>query len=334
MFAHKVIRQVGPSLDRRALLRGIGVDPDAAVDRSVMVADEDYYAFLERIALDDPRAVDLPLRVGASMELDDYGAMGFAWKSAENLRGSWERAVRYAFVLTSVSAYEIEDAREGAWLMLRREGPRRLGLQLSNEASIASLAAISQQVTTAPLRLLAVSFEHGAPERVDAHEAHFGCPVHFDAPRDGLLVASENLLHQNRLADPGMVRFFDAHLDKELAELDDDHSLEHRVRSHVARSLSDGAPTVSSTAKRLGMSARSLQRRLAASGQSYQQLIDEARRQLAERLLRQTDYSLSEVAFLTGFSEQSAFTRAFKRWAGQTPRSYRLAARPSDPPTR
>ncbi|MDY6898424.1 MAG: helix-turn-helix transcriptional regulator, partial [Cyanobacteriota bacterium] len=59
-------------------------------------------------------------------------------------------------------------------------------------------------------------------------------------------------------------------------------------------------------------------------GYSFQNLVDESRRQLAEQLLQQTDYSLAEVAFMTGFSEQSAFTRAFKRWAGQTPRSFRL----------
>ncbi|MCB1718365.1 MAG: helix-turn-helix transcriptional regulator, partial [Candidatus Competibacteraceae bacterium] len=69
---------------------------------------------------------------------------------------------------------------------------------------------------------------------------------------------------------------------------------------------------------------RTLQRRLANRGYSYQTLVDESRRQLAERLLQKTDYSLAEVAFMTGFSEQSAFTRAFKRWAGQTPRSFRI----------
>ena len=72
------------------------------------------------------------------------------------------------------------------------------------------------------------------------------------------------------------------------------------------------------------MSGRTLQRRLSEQGYSFQNLVDESRRQLAEQLLQQTDYSLAEVSFMTGFSEQSAFTRAFKRWAGQTPRSFRL----------
>ena len=73
-----------------------------------------------------------------------------------------------------------------------------------------------------------------------------------------------------------------------------------------------------------GMSARTLQRHLSGRGYSFQALVDDSRRELAERLLKDTQYPLAEVAFLTGFSEQSAFNRAFKRWAGQTPRSFRI----------
>jgi len=128
----------------------------------------------------------------------------------------------------------------------------------------------------------------------------------------------------NRLGDASVAEFFDSHLDKELEELDYDDGLPTRVRRQIARSLSQGVPTMSDVASRFGMSGRTLQRRLADDGHSFQDLVDSARRELAERLLRLSDYSLAEVAFLTGFSEQSAFTRAFKRWAGQTPRSYRL----------
>lgn len=97
------------------------------------------------------------------------------------------------------------------------------------------------------------------------------------------------------------------------------------VRSAVFHVLSEGIPTLSTIATELGIGARTLQRRLSESGHSFQGIVDGVRRQLAQQLLRETDYSLAEIAFLTGFSEQSGFTRAFKRWEGQTPRSYRLA---------
>jgi len=326
LFVHKAIRQADPRIDRRAMLRSIGVDPDAPVDPKVMVAADDYYTYLESLAAQDPNAIDLPLRVGASMRLDEYGAMGLAWKSAPNLRASWDRAERFAKVLTSTTTYEVREVALGAWLILHRAGERRLGMRLSNEASIASLAAISQQVTDAKVKLLEVQLEHAAPGRADVHERYFGCPVRFGAEDDGLLVDWETLRFPNRLSDPGMSQFFEAHLAQELARLDDDHSLPQRVRIEVSQALADGIPTISDTAKRLGMSTRTLQRRLSDSGHPYQRLIDDARRQLAEKLLRRTEYTLQEVAFLTGFSDQSAFTRAFKRWAGQTPRSFRIAS--------
>ena len=74
------------------------------------------------------------------------------------------------------------------------------------------------------------------------------------------------------------------------------------------------------------MSGRTLQRKLAKLELTFQTLVDESRRQLAERMVKESDYSFMEIAFMCGFSEQSAFNRAFKRWAGQTPRSYRLQA--------
>jgi AraC-like DNA-binding protein len=133
----------------------------------------------------------------------------------------------------------------------------------------------------------------------------------------------------NPFGDSAISEFFDTHLEKELSEIADDGELSRRVRIQISRALSQGVPTITEVAARLGMSGRTLQRRLADKDLAFQQLVDEARRELAERLLRGSAYSLAEVAFLTGFSEQSSFTRAFKRWAGQTPRNYRLGTHPS-----
>ena len=324
LFAWKVIRQVDPSVDRKALLAPLGIDPDGEVDPSVMVADTDYYAFFEEAARADPAGIALPLRTGASMQCDEYGAFGLAWKSALNLRGSWERAERYARVLTSVAFYKVEASADGTYFHLRRDGERNLGLRLSNEATIASAFAISQQVTTQPLVPKGVFFRHAAPESTEFHEAHFGCPVLFGADRDAILVDPAVLLTPNRQGDASIAKFFDTHLESELEKLADDSSLDQRVRIQVSQALSEGVPKISEIAGRLGMSGRTLQRRLADRGYTFQDLVDESRRQLAERLLSQTSYPLAEISFLTGFSEQSAFNRAFKRWAGQTPRSFRL----------
>lgn len=324
LFVRKVVGIVEAGIDKDALLRSVGIEPDSPVDPSLMVSDAEYYAFLERIAAAENNGTTLPLRAGAAMRCDDYGAFGLAWKSATNLRGSYERAERYARVLTSVSTYEVERVDQGAFMHLHRVGERRLGMRLSNEATIASIVSISQQIATQPFQPLGIYFKHPAPKCLEGHQAYFGCPLHFDSDRDALLVSSASLQTPNQLGDASISQFFDTHLEAELAKLDDPNSLEHRVRIHVSRCLSEGLPTISDVAGHFGMSGRTLQRRLSELGYSYQTLVDESRRQLAKRLLQQTNYSLAEVAFMTGFSEQSAFTRAFKRWAGQTPRSFRI----------
>ncbi len=327
LFVHKVIAQADDGLDKRSFLASVGVDPDAPIDPRIMVASSDYYEFFASLARADPKGQELPLRVGATMRCEDYGVFGLAWKSATSLRGSCERAARYARVLTSVTSYEVREADEGVYMHLHRAGDRsKLGLRLSNEASIASIAAISDEVTTTTFQPLAIYFRHEVPGSVATHEQHFGCPVHFGSDMDALLVSHGTMRSANRVGDPSIVKFFDTHLEEELSKFDDDASLERRVRMQISQSLSQGVPTVSNIAGYFGMSGRTLQRRLSDRGYSYQVLVDESRRELAERLLKETDYPLAEVAFLTGFSEQSAFNRAFKRWAGQTPRSFRIKA--------
>ncbi|MEM8932305.1 MAG: AraC family transcriptional regulator ligand-binding domain-containing protein [Acidobacteriota bacterium] len=324
LFVRKVLAQVHESLDGAALARSVGIELDAPTDPSSMVDAGEYYDLLERIAADDPEATTLPLRVGESMRCDEYGAFGLAWKSATDLRGSFERAERYARVLTNVATYTVETTDAGSFMHLHRDGERRLGLRLSNENTIAAILSISRQVSTRDVQPIGVYFKHPAPSSISGHEAYFGCPVHFATDRDALCFTPEALRVPNHLGDASISRFFDTHLDAELAKLDDATSLERRVQIRISRSLSEGVPTMSDVARHVGMSARTLQRRLSERGRSFQSLVDEARPQLAERLLRETDYSLAEVAFMTGFAEQSSFTRAFKRWAGRTPRSYRL----------
>ncbi|MCZ4316195.1 AraC family transcriptional regulator ligand-binding domain-containing protein [Comamonadaceae bacterium G21597-S1] len=331
LFAHKVIAQADAGLDRRSLYAAVGLDADAPVDPRQMVSDVDYYALFAMVARCDPAGASLPLRVGASMRCADYGAFGLAWKSALDLLGSWQRAERYARVLTSVASYQVHTDADGVWMQLHRDGDRdrNTGLRLSNEATVASIAAISGEVSGGRFKASAVYFRHAAPSSVAAHVAHFGCPVVFDAGMDALRVPWAVAQTPNQVGDPAIVQFFDRHLDAELAQRDDDTALARRVRTQVARSLSQGVPTLSDVATQFGMSARTLQRRLSDQGHAYQAVVDAARRELAQQLLRETRYPLAEVAFLTGFSEQSAFNRAFKRWAGQTPRSYRIEARPA-----
>ncbi|MCI4665769.1 MAG: AraC family transcriptional regulator [Neomegalonema sp.] len=327
LFARKVAAAAGDEIDQKAFLASVGLAMRSEAAIAEMLTADAYYDFFERVARALPSGVDLPLRTGASMRCDDYGAFGLAWKAAPTLRASFARSERYAKLLTSVADYEVIPNDQGALMVLHRNGERRLGLRLSNEATMASIVSMIRQVSPAPFAPLEVMFKHRAPPSIAAHETYFGCPVRFGAELDAMQIGPDDLVRPNRLGDEGITRFLIAHLDAELARLNADQSLEEIVRNAIARALSDGAPRMADVAKRLSMSERTLHRRLAEEGLTFQRLAENTRRALAEGLLRQSDYSLVEIAFLTGFSEQSAFNRAFRRWSDQTPSAFRDAHR-------
>lgn len=326
LYVYKVVGQASPGVETDDLVRGLCLDPEGPIDPARMVPSADYYRFFAALADRDPDGLRLPFRIGASMRCDEYGAFGLAWKSAPDLKGSLIRAERYARVLSTVEVYTLERTEGGGVYILEKEGDGSAGMVLSNEASMASVLAIIQQVATLPFTPRALFLKNRARGPADVYEQHFGCPVHFEAERNAFEISDEALRTPNKLGDATIAQFFDQHLEKELAALADDAGLEKRVRIAVGQALSEGVPTVSEVAKALGMSGRTLQRRLSDKSVSFQALVDLARKELAEQLLQETDYSLAEVAFLTGFAEQSGFTRAFKRWAGQTPRSFRVSA--------
>ena len=323
LFVRKMVTAAGPMIDGPDLLRSVGLSPDDKVDPKAMVAASAYYNLLERIAAQID-VTDLPLRTGASMRCDDYGALGLAFKAAPTLRGSYARIERYARLWTNVVAYQLEPVEKDTWFHLHRAGPRGLGMRLSNEATLASAIAIAREVSSGgsvPLR--EVHLTHPAPRDTSRHAHYFGCPVIFGSDRDAILFSNATLDLPNTLGDKGITQFLLGHLDQELASVSVVTDLKDRIRDLVARSLSEGMPKMEDIARRLGISVRSLHRRLSADGLSFQTLTEATRKELAEGLLQDPRYSLAEIAFLTGFAEQSSFNRAFKRWVGETPANYR-----------
>jgi AraC-like DNA-binding protein len=329
LYVHKVLSHTSPGVKTGDLLERLGIIPGAAIDPRKMVPSLAFYDFFAALAGRDPQGLTLPLRIGASMRCDEYGAFGLAFKTAPSLRGSYLRSQRYGGVLGSAETYTLERSGDGCYFSLDKAGDGRPGMLISNEASLSAVDVISREVSSVDFQPIAVFFRHAARGDVSVYEAHFRCPVHFESGRDALLLGDEMLDAPNRLGDETVANFFDRHLEQELESLASDDDLEQRLRRALTSMLSEGVPTLSSMASKLGIGSRTLQRRLQEGGHSFQVVVDTARRDLACRLLRETNYSLGEIAFLTGFSDQSAFNRAFKRWSGDTPRSYRLtSARP------
>ncbi len=299
---------------------GLTPGPEPAGWNGESIDEVAYYDLIERIV--GPDDADFPMRYGDALRCDDLGALGLAVKTAPTLGDALHRLVRYILVLSDTLEYELRDEPWGRVFALTGRPHHRRGAALANECALAAVASVVREVVGGDLAPRAVTFRHPAPATARRHEEYFGCPVRFGSALDGIEVATDDLARPTRLGDEGLSAYLLARLD-ELRLRSAERSLVADVRAAVADALPDGQPSKSQVARRLGMSERTLHRRLAEHGESFQGLVTGARRAAAETLLRAGDHSVAEVAFLTGFSDQTAFTRAFKRWTGQTPAAYR-----------
>lgn len=165
-------------------------------------------------------------------------------------------------------------------------------------------------------------FQHRAPADVEPHRRLLRAPLAFHAEGNGITFPAELLDAPVRSADPALGVLLDRHAADLLARLPPREDLVQRVRVQLLRALPGELPPIEAAARALGASTRTLQRALRAGGTTYQQVGDEVRRDLALGYL-EAQRTVSEVAFLVGFSEVAAFTRAFRRWTGELPSAYR-----------
>ena len=321
-FVRKNIDQAVGLADTDALYRLAGLEPDTD-DPSATIEAADYFALLEAIAaLEDPD-IGFHMRTSGSMRCEEYGAVGLAWKSAPTLRQSFSRMDRYARQYNKIAAFiQEEDGDLIRWTHIAATPPR-LGSRLSTEAALGTFISLCREANSPDFAPEGVEFRHEPIGTTRAVEAYFGCPVRYGADRDALVFTTSQFDAPNTIGDESIWRFFSSHLQEIFPDRQDTDFVDRQVVVEIADVLSNGVPTLPQIADRLNVGSRTLQRRLSARGLTFQELIDEARRRLTRKLLANTRYSLAEVAYLAGFSDQSAFTRAFKRCFGQTPRAYR-----------
>jgi len=168
-----------------------------------------------------------------------------------------------------------------------------------------------------------VHFAHEAPADTSEHLRIFGAPVLFDCATNALLIDREFLERQVPAADQRLYGILKKYLERVLSEMPAEDDLLASVRRAIAELLRDGAPTLAKVAKKTAMSPRTLERRLSDHGTAFKKLVDDTRRRFALNYLRDRKNTLTQVAFLLGYSEVSAFNRAFKRWTGLAPLKYR-----------
>jgi AraC-like DNA-binding protein len=155
------------------------------------------------------------------------------------------------------------------------------------------------------------------------YEDHFGCPVRFKARRNALVFNSQDMDRSFVTHNAELLTVIGAQLDLELSEQRGDPDLGSQVKRAVKRSLAGKRPVLQTIAQELGMSERTLQRRLTGIGSTFQHIAEEARRELAHHYLSHSSIEFQEVAYLLGYEDANSFFRAFHTWEGASPGEWR-----------
>src|SRR5688500_12147609 len=316
-------------LDAVGIARNAGVDLDAIPAPAERI-DVDKIDAILGVAMPLVRDPAFGLQAARCWHPSELGVLGYAWLSSSTLRTGLERAVRYSRLVGERGATEIEDTRQGLKIRFsaRRGNPAVVPIAaVLVDIVMALLLDMCRVNAGAALRPVAASLRRRKPNPGDAYEHFFGCPVQFNADENTFVLSARDAERPLPSANRQLAAVFDRMLTEELARLDKSDVVS-RCRAAVLEHLSSGEGTEEDAAKRLHMSPRTLQRRLAEAKTTYLQLVDDTRKDLALRYIEDPRRSVTDITFSLGFSQPSAFTRAFKRWTGLNPSDYRRMARP------
>jgi len=270
---------------------------------------------------------NLGLHIGEAFDLSAIGIVGYVLLNCQSYGQVLEKLSQYTRLFSQGVA--IYHTISNGWVYCDCEILGNLNNYLLEEpqhpieSTFAALFTATQQLTGKSLKASAVWFGHSCPEDYSEHERIFQTVVKFSQPKNRIVFDVNCLNWPVRSANSHLLSVFESHAETMLDAQNQCYSYSKKVILAINQQLQGEAPTIEAIARSLTISVRQLQRELQSENTSYQQLLDKTRKELALRQIQNREISINDVAFLLGFSEPSAFYRAFKRWTGQTPRSYR-----------
>jgi AraC-like DNA-binding protein len=299
-------------VDARALIAEVGIDPAVLRDPDSRVSLRLLHRAWELAAArsGDPA---FGLHAGEHAGLGTFEALDYAMWASDTLEDVLERLVRFYRVIGDDLATTL--VRKGDWIHLRHVSthePRHRA-----ETRLAVLASRARELCGRGFRIHEVRFRHPAPADARPHRALFRCPVQFGCATTELVFAAEQLQLPVRTAKPGLASVLDRHLQVLLGRLPKEPTLLARVDDAIARLLHVGRPSLARTAVALQVAPRTLQRELQRLDLTHRKVVDDLRRELADRYLAARRISISEVAFMLGFNDVSGFRRAYRKWTGR-----------------
>jgi len=303
------------------LLHDIGIDPAELDDSEARIPHAmavDLWDAAKQLTGD----ASIGIHVAESIRPGIFGALEYALRTSETLGRGLERLCRYHLVFHDVAEVALTVEGERAVLSHRLPLPGGAPRTVA-EFILTGWLVVARQATGSDCLPAEVRFPFPEPADTSEHQRVFRAPLRFGHERSEL-AWPRHILHLPMLAADSMLQpIVEGQVRALLQSLPSGESATDAVRGVLSQELCDGEPTLERVAGRLHMSVRTLHRRLEGEGASFRQVLADARRQLAERHLSDSRLAIGEIAFLLGFSEASAFRRAFKRWTGQQPAAFR-----------
>jgi AraC-like DNA-binding protein len=307
---------------RYAATRGVKLDP------SISSHPDDRIPFTQLVDLYE-RAAQLTgdknfgLHVGQSVDPKLFDVVGYSALNSPTLGDAFARVARYHSIWTDGATFTLETSNKTSAIVYRYVDDSISEHRHDAEMTLATVTTLCRNIASAEFTPTAVEFQHNEPADISEHRQLFRCPLKFNSRTNKLHFPSSYLSLPIEKADASLCALLDRHAEELLAKFPPRDSLVDQVRSIIASEFRGGDPSLEHVADQLRMTPRTLQRKLQELGTSHNELLEQMRRQLAMRYLREREMAICEVAYLLGFSESSSFHRAFKRWTGLTPKEFR-----------
>lgn len=312
------LEELGVRLD--ALAVEAGLPPAWMREERLLLDTEQLFAFWRAVGVvaGDPL---IGLRLGGEDAGERYDPVGIAVLASSSFRDAIGRAGRYKQLVCPEEIRLVGRGRE--WrLQFRFPLRRELVPPVLLDVCFAWIVALGRRGTGQPLSPVRVELSRPSVDR-RAYEAHFGCPVELDAAADSLVLDSADLDRPFQTRNPELLEMIAPQLEAELAGRRADATEAERAKVTVKRLLAGRRPDLRDVARELGVSTRTLQRRLAGAGLTFQQILEDARRELARHYLLHSTLELTETAYVLGYEDASSFFRAFHQWEGDSPGRWR-----------
>jgi AraC-like DNA-binding protein len=322
-FAAVVAPQALPELhEKTGVTDSTLADQDARVDDHQLAS---AWRTLQRLIPDSNPA----LAIASAASAGAFGLVEYVCRSSSTVGEAMLQWTRYLRLLNDTNQVALVLDQAVAYIRVVAESPHPA--PLAHELCFALLISEARNLSAATWQPLSVAFRHRRQATTGTTRAHmdwFGCPVTFDADYDQITLPRSVLDLPLSSADRNLLAILQVHADACLSTLVKAPPLVEQVRRALTDILrTDENNHLVAVAKKLGLSERVLQRRLKEQGQRFVDIRDAVRVELSNRYLDDHQLSIAEISFLLGFSEPSAFFRAFKRWRGATPMEIRQGRR-------